>query len=125
VIKDPVTAAGGPRSPGPAPDQLPGRVERRRPQVITVAVGGGRPGRSARGTPRHRRRSFLSLVLKPTVNRWANIVLPILYIVSVVASVIGGSAYFYFLSVVESALLLLIIRYAWTWPKQEGIARSR
>jgi hypothetical protein len=68
---------------------------------------------------------FLSLVLKPTVNRWANIVLPILYIVSVVASVIGGSAYFYFLSVVESALLLLIIRYAWTWPKQEGIARSR
>jgi len=68
---------------------------------------------------------FLSLVLKPTVNRWANIVLPILYIVSVVASVIGESAYFYFLSVVESALLLLIIRYAWTWPKKEGIARSR
>ena len=68
---------------------------------------------------------FLSLVLKPTVNRWANIVLPILYIVSVVASVIGESAYFYFLSVVESALLLLIIRYAWTWPKEEGIARSR
>jgi uncharacterized protein DUF6326 len=68
---------------------------------------------------------FLSLVLRPTVNRWANIVLPILYIVSVVASVIGESAYFYFLSVVESALLLLIIRYAWTWPKQEAIARSR
>jgi hypothetical protein len=68
---------------------------------------------------------FLSLVLKPTVNRWSNIVLPILYIVSVVASVIGESAYFYFLSVVESALLLLIIRYAWTWPKEEGIARSR
>jgi hypothetical protein len=63
---------------------------------------------------------FLSLVLKPTVNRWANIVLPILYIVSIVASVIGESAYFYFLSIVESALLLLIIRYAWTWPRQEG-----
>jgi uncharacterized protein DUF6326 len=68
---------------------------------------------------------FLSLVLKATVNRWANIVLPILYIVSVVASVIGESAYFYFLSVVESALLLLIIRYAWTWPTREAIGRSR
>ena len=32
---------------------------------------------------------FLTLVLRPTVSRWANIVLPILYIVSIVASVIG------------------------------------
>jgi hypothetical protein len=69
---------------------------------------------------------FLSLVLKPTVNRLANIVLPILFIVSIVASVIGEDwAYFFLLSIVESALLLLIIRYAWTWPRQEGIARSR
>jgi hypothetical protein len=62
---------------------------------------------------------FLSLVLRPVINRWVNIVLPILYIVSVVASVIGESAYFYFLSIVESALLLLIVRYAWTWPRRE------
>jgi formate-dependent nitrite reductase membrane component NrfD len=32
---------------------------------------------------------FLSLVLRPRVNRWTNIVLPILYIISIVASVIG------------------------------------
>ena len=64
---------------------------------------------------------FLTLVLKPSVNRWANIVLPILYIVSIAASVIGEDwAYFYFLSIAESALLLLIIWYAWTWPEQEG-----
>jgi hypothetical protein len=64
---------------------------------------------------------FLTLVLKPRINRWTNIVLPILYIVSIVASVIGDDwAYFYFLSIAESALLLLIIRYAWTRPKQEG-----
>jgi uncharacterized protein DUF6326 len=64
---------------------------------------------------------FLTLVLTPRVNRWTNIVLPILYIVSIAASVIGEDwAYFYFLSIAESALLLLIIRYAWTWPKQEG-----
>jgi hypothetical protein len=63
---------------------------------------------------------FLTLVLKPRVNRWTNIVLPILYIVSIVASLIGEDwAYFYFLSIAESALLLLILWYAWTWPTQE------
>jgi hypothetical protein len=66
---------------------------------------------------------FLSLVLKPQVNRWANVVSPILYIVSIVASVIGEtSAYFIFLSLAESALLLLIVWYAWTWPRLEGTA---
>lgn len=64
---------------------------------------------------------FLSLVLRPRVNRWTNIVLPVLYIASIVASVIGETAaYFIFLSIGESALLVLIIWYAWTWPKQEG-----
>jgi Family of unknown function (DUF6326) len=64
---------------------------------------------------------FLSLVLRPSVNRWTNIALPILYIVSIVVSAIGEtSAYFLFLSVAESALLLLIIWYAWTWPRQES-----
>jgi hypothetical protein len=64
---------------------------------------------------------FLTLVLRPRVDRWANIVLPILYIVSIVVSAIGESwAYYFFLSVAESALLVLIIWYAWTWPKQEA-----
>jgi len=64
---------------------------------------------------------FLSLVLRPAVSRWTNTVLAILYIVSIVASAIDEtSAYFLFLSVVEGALLLLIIRYAWTWPRQEA-----
>ena len=62
---------------------------------------------------------FLSLVLSPTVTRWTNIVLPSLYVVSIVASAIGEtSAYYWSLSITESALLLLIIRYAWTWPRQ-------
>ena len=65
---------------------------------------------------------FGSLVLSPAVNRWTNIVLPILYVVSIVASAIGEtSAYYYwFLSIAESALLLLIVWYAWTWPRREG-----
>jgi len=61
---------------------------------------------------------FLTLVLTPRLNRWVNIFLPILYIVSIAASAIGDDwAYFYFLSIVESALLLLIIWYAWRWPR--------
>jgi hypothetical protein len=68
---------------------------------------------------------FLSLVLRPKVARWPNIVLPILYVVSIVASVIGEDwAYFFFLSIVESALLLLIIWYAWTWPRHEATPGS-
>jgi Family of unknown function (DUF6326) len=47
---------------------------------------------------------FLSLVLSPTVSRWTNIVLPSLYVVSIVASAIGEtSAYYWFLSIAESA----------------------
>jgi Family of unknown function (DUF6326) len=62
---------------------------------------------------------FLSLVLRPRVARWTNIVLPILYIVSIVATCIGETwAYYIFLSVAESALLLLAVWYAWKWPKQ-------
>jgi uncharacterized protein DUF6326 len=64
---------------------------------------------------------FLSLVLSPTVNRSANIVLPSLYVISIVASAIGEtSAYYWFLSIAESVLLLLIVWYAWTWPRREG-----
>jgi Family of unknown function (DUF6326) len=63
---------------------------------------------------------FLSLVLRPSVSRWTNIVLSVLYIVSIVASAIGETlAYYIFLSIVEGALLLLIIWFAWTWPRQE------
>lgn len=62
---------------------------------------------------------FLSLVLAPAVNRWANIVLATLYIVSIVASAIGEDAYFVFLSILEIGLLLLLVRYAWTWPRQQ------
>ena len=64
---------------------------------------------------------FLSLVLSPTMDRWANVVLAGLYVVSIVASAIGEtSAYYWLLSITESALLLLIVWYAWTWPRQEG-----
>jgi hypothetical protein len=62
---------------------------------------------------------FLTLVLKPRASRWANTVLPVLYIVSIVASVAGDAwAYFYVLSAAECALLVAVIWHAWTWPRQ-------
>ncbi len=63
---------------------------------------------------------FLTLVLKPAAARWSNIVLAILYIVSILAAAIGEDAYYLFLSAVEITMLLLIIRYAWTWPRQNS-----
>lgn len=64
---------------------------------------------------------FLSLVLKPKVNRWTNIIVGMLYIVSILGSCIGETwAFYIFGSIVESLLLLLIIWYAWKWPRKEG-----
>jgi Family of unknown function (DUF6326) len=59
---------------------------------------------------------FLTLLLKPAVSRWLNVVLPILFIASIVGSAFGEGAYYWFLSIVESALLVLVIGYAWRWP---------
>jgi Family of unknown function (DUF6326) len=60
---------------------------------------------------------FLSLVLKPSINRRTNIVVPILYMVSIVATVIGETwAFLYLLSIVGIALLVLIVWHAWRWP---------
>lgn len=62
---------------------------------------------------------FLSLILKPRINRWINIILSILYIVSILGSCIGETwAFYIFGSIVESVLLLLIAWYAWKWPKK-------
>ena len=62
----------------------------------------------------------LSLTLKASVNRWTNIVVGILYILVAIGNVIGESWVFYILgNIVQVVLLLLIVGYAWKWPKQE------
>ncbi len=65
---------------------------------------------------------FLSIALKPKVNRWANIIVGILFIVVQLGSLFIGEswAYYIFGSIVEVVLLSLIVMYAWKWPKQEG-----
>lgn len=69
---------------------------------------------------------FLSLALKPKVNRWANIILGVFYIVTNSISFLTDSwSYFIVLGVVEVALTALIVWYAWKWPKQEGSPNSK
>ncbi len=59
----------------------------------------------------------LSLVLKPRVNRVLNIVVSLVYAVTIVVSCIGESwVYFLLGSAVEVILLAAIARTAWTWP---------
>ena len=62
---------------------------------------------------------FLSLVLKPRFNRWANVVLGAVYGATIFLSTIGDDyVYYVFLSVVEAAFAALIVWYAWKWPEQ-------
>jgi hypothetical protein len=64
---------------------------------------------------------YLARVLRPRVNRWANIVAAALTIVYVIG---GGSTYphYIFLAGIEVVGLALIIWYAWRWPVQEKAA---
>lgn len=64
---------------------------------------------------------FLSLVMKPAVNRWVNIILGGLYTLVNISNLIGEVwAYYILFGLVEIVITLLIVRYAWKWTKQEG-----
>ena len=65
---------------------------------------------------------FLSLTLTPKVNRWANIIVAIVYFGVLVAALFVGelSVAYTFSSIVEAVLIALIVWYAWKWPKQEA-----
>lgn len=64
---------------------------------------------------------FLSLILKPAVNRFLNIAVGIFF--TIVMLFIGLSSFsdwylFYtFLAAVECIITLLIVKYAWTWKR--------
>jgi hypothetical protein len=64
---------------------------------------------------------FLSLTLKPEVNRWTNIALGVLYTLVNISNLIGESwAYYISFGVIEILLTLLIVWYAWKWRHTEG-----
>jgi hypothetical protein len=60
---------------------------------------------------------FLVLILRPAVNRIANIALGIVYALAIIAGAIGEWSYYVLGSAIEVALLAAIVYYAWTWPK--------
>jgi hypothetical protein len=61
---------------------------------------------------------FLSLVLPAGANRWVNIVFGAVYTAIMILVIRGGWYFYVFYGLVEITLTLLIIWYAWTWPKQ-------
>lgn len=63
----------------------------------------------------------LSLILKSKINRWTNIIVGLFYIAVAIGNVIGESWFFYiFGNIVEGLLLVIIVGFAWKWPKQEA-----
>ena len=61
----------------------------------------------------------VSLLAPARINRPTNVVVSLLYVVSVVLSALGETwVYFILGSVVEVALLLTIARVAWAWPSR-------
>jgi uncharacterized protein DUF6326 len=63
---------------------------------------------------------FLSLVMKPAINRAANIFLGLFYTVVMLVSMPGAWAFYIFLGAIEILLSLLIVWYAWRWPRQDA-----
>lgn len=60
----------------------------------------------------------VSLLTPARINRWANVVVSVLYLVSVAVSMVGETWAYYLLgSVVEVLLLGVIATYAWRWPR--------
>ena len=60
---------------------------------------------------------FGVLVLRPSINRIANVALSIIYAITIIAGAVGEWNYYIFGSVVEVALLAAIFHYARTWPR--------
>lgn len=64
---------------------------------------------------------FLSIILKPKINRQLNIVLGIFYtaimLLIAITSITPWRIFYVFLAVVESVITSMIIYYAWNWEK--------
>ena len=64
----------------------------------------------------------LSILLKPKINRWLNIIFGILYtsmmVLIAISSITPWYTFYVFLAILESLITLLIVWYAWKWPKK-------
>jgi hypothetical protein len=61
-----------------------------------------------------------ALILRPRVNRIANIALSILYALTIIVGAIGEWSHYILGSAIEIGLLAAIVYYAWTWPRELG-----
>ena len=64
----------------------------------------------------------LSIILKPALNKWLNIVAGIIFttimLLIAISSITPWRNFYVFLAIVESLITLIIVWYAFTWPKQ-------
>jgi hypothetical protein len=68
---------------------------------------------------------FLSVALHAKVNRWANIIIAVVYIPYSLFNLVGEVwMHMVFGAVVEVVFLCLIIRYAWKWPRTQVCNRT-
>ena len=67
---------------------------------------------------------FLSLVLPARITRIANVVLPVIYGLTIVGGAVGEWSYYILGSAIEVGLLAGIAYYAWTWPKATDTAAT-
>ncbi len=61
---------------------------------------------------------FLSLVLPVRLNRWLNIIFGGIYSLIMIVAFKSGWYFYILFGVIEIILTLLIVWYAWTWPKE-------
>jgi len=69
---------------------------------------------------------LLSLILKPSINRWLNIILSFLHIVLIIITrFVPGKIWYYYIyyQSLEAIIHILIIWYAWKWPIQKETAK--
>jgi hypothetical protein len=62
---------------------------------------------------------YLTLVMRPVVNRVVNIVVAAVYVLTIVGGAVGEWSYYLLGSGVEAVLLALVIHHAWTWPRAD------
>lgn len=63
---------------------------------------------------------FLSIVLPPRVNRWLNCATGLFYTLAVLATLVMFRNWLFYIlySLSEMALTLLVVWYAWRWPRR-------
>jgi hypothetical protein len=60
---------------------------------------------------------FLSLVMKPRINRWANIIFGAIYTLIMLLVIQGTWTFYRFFGIVEILLTSTIVWQAWKWPR--------